>query len=55
MIVILFCVAFSSCLNFDGLTLQTLFEWFLNHPILFLLAIWEYAGVIRFNFNIKVN
>lgn len=55
MIVILLCVAFSSILNFDGLTLQTLFEWFSNHPILFLLTIYEFLGVIRFNFNIKVN
>ena len=53
MIVTLLCIAFSSILNFDGLTLQTLFEWYCNHPFLFILFIWEYAGLIKFNFNVN--
>lgn len=41
MIVTLLCIAFSQTLNFEGLTLSILFDWYCNHPFLFLLALGE--------------
>lgn len=55
MIVTLLCILFSNNLNFDGLTLQTLFEWYCNHPILFMLAVCEFTGLLRFTLNVKTN
>lgn len=37
----LLCIAFFKDLSFDGLTLQTLFNWFCGHPFLFLLVFIE--------------
>ena len=47
MLITLLCIIFSD-LKFDGLTLPVLFEWYCNHPFLFLFAvseIVEYAKV----------
>jgi len=55
MIVTLLCIMFSKILNFDGLTLQTLFEWYCNHPILFMLAMCECTGMIKFTLNVNAN
>ena len=41
MIITLLCIAFSQTLNFEGLTLPILFDWYCNHPFLFLLAVGE--------------
>lgn len=37
----LLCIMFSSTLNFDNLTIQTLFEWYCQHPFLLMFAISE--------------
>lgn len=40
MITTLLCVTFGS-LTFKGLTLASLMTWFIGHPFLFLIAVWE--------------
>lgn len=41
MIITLLCILISKTLNFDGLTLSILFEWYCRHPFLFIFAISE--------------
>jgi hypothetical protein len=41
MFIVLLCIAFSSTLNFQGLTLISLVTWFNIHPFLALMAISE--------------
>lgn len=45
MIITLLCLLFSNTLNFDGLTLQSLFQWYSNHPFLFMMATSELVSV----------
>ena len=47
MIITLLCIIFSSDLSFGNLTLQTLFQWYCNHPLLFILAFCDLTG--KFN------
>ena len=41
MIVTLLCIIFSKSLSLDGLTLPVLFNWYCNHPFIFMLAVGE--------------
>jgi hypothetical protein len=50
MILTLLCVIFSHTLNFDGLTLPILFQWYCNHPFLFMLALGE---IFSYTVNVK--
>lgn len=47
MIVTLLCVFLSKTLALKGLTLYNLFEWYVNHPFLFMLAFSELVYVSR--------
>lgn len=49
MFITLLCIMFSNSLNFDGLTLPILFQWFCNHPFLFMFAIGEI-----FQYTVKI-
>lgn len=49
MILTFICIIFSS-LQFDGLTLPILFQWYCNHPFLFMLALGE---IFSYTVNIK--
>ena len=39
MFITLLCIMFSKSLTFIGLTLQVLFEFYLRHPFLFMMAL----------------
>lgn len=52
MLVVLLCIAFSSTLNFDGLTVSVLWQWFQGHPFLLMMALGE---VFSYNINIHHN
>ena len=41
MFITLLCILFSNNLNFDNLTLTSLFNWYVNHPFLFMYAFSE--------------
>lgn len=41
MIITLLCIIFSNSLSLNGLTLPVLFDWYCNHPFLFMLAVSE--------------
>lgn len=45
MIVTWLCILFSKTLALKGLTLYNLFEWYVNHPFLFMLAFSELFSV----------
>ena len=45
MIVTLLCIFLSKTLALKGLTLYNLFEWYVNHPFLFMLAFSELVSV----------
>lgn len=45
MLITLLCILLYGDLNFDGLTLQSLFSWYMVHPIWFILAISELVHV----------
>lgn len=45
MLVTLFCILFSKTLALKGLTLYNLFEWYVNHSFLFMLAFSELVSV----------
>ena len=47
MIITLLCIIFSNDLSFSNLTLQALFQWYCNHPFLFILAFMDFTG--KFN------
>lgn len=52
MFITLLCIFFANDLTLYHLTLQTLFNWYCNHPLLFMMAVTELMG----NFNlIKIN
>ena len=52
MFITLLCIFFANDLTLYHLTLQTLFKWYCNHPLLFMMAVTELIG----NFNlIKIN
>lgn len=50
MIITLICILFSNSLNFDGLTLSGLFQWYQHHPFLFLFALGE---VFQYTVNVS--
>jgi hypothetical protein len=52
MFIILLCILFSGTLNFDNLTLISLFNWYVNHPFLFIFAIYNIINPSLF-FSIK--
>lgn len=47
MLITLLCIIFLSDLSFNHLTLQTLFQWYCNHPLLFIFAFCDLTG--KFN------
>ena len=47
MLTTLLCILFSDTLNFDGLTLQSLFQWYNNHPFLFMLVVAEVVNMFN--------
>lgn len=49
MILTFICIIFSS-LHFDGLTLPMLFQWYCNHPFLFMLALGE---IFSYTVNVR--
>lgn len=52
MFITLLCIFFANDLTLYHLTLQTLFKWYCNHPLLFMMTVTELMG----NFNlIKIN
>ena len=50
MIITLLCILFSKNLSFNGLTLPILFEWYCNHPFLFMFVMGE---IFQYTVNIK--
>ena len=50
MFITLLCVMFSSTLNFDNLTIQSLFDWYCQHPFLLMFAISE---IFTMTINVK--
>lgn len=54
MIITLLCIFFANDLTLYHLTLQALFKWYCNHPLLFMIAVSELMGhfnLIKINFK----
>ena len=51
MFITLLCVFFASDLSLEGLTLQTLFQWYCLHPFLFITALMEIVECAKVRIN----